>query len=190
MEIVNLKTNSLNQNNYNNNILTPEFVGSLLIYPVGITPEKCLSCDGYTLKIEDYNILYSVIGTQFNTGEEAEDEFSIPDYNVTGRFLQPGTDAGSKITAGLPGIDLALRVDGGATTKSYYNNTYLTDYGTDDYGGTLSKITDNSDEYMFLMSDATDNRKAGDLILDTEIYGNSSTVQPPSQIVHVCIRYK
>ena len=31
MEILGLKTPTLNQNNYNNNQLTPEFVGSLIV---------------------------------------------------------------------------------------------------------------------------------------------------------------
>lgn len=39
------------------------------------------------------------------------------------------------------------------------------------------------------MSKAAKNRKAGDLILDTNIYGKSKIVQSPSQIVHICIKY-
>ena len=73
--------------------------------------------------------------------------------------------------------------------KQYYGNSYLTEYGTDDYGGTLTVLTNNSDEYMFQMSKAAKNRKAGDLILDTNIYGKSKIVQSPSQIVHICIKY-
>ena len=34
MGIVSLKTNQLNQNQYNRNLLTPEFIGSLVIYPI------------------------------------------------------------------------------------------------------------------------------------------------------------
>ena len=191
MEILSLTTNELNQNNYHKNILTQDKIGALFTFPNGYVPDDCLSCDGYILKIEDYLKLYTIIGTDFNDGTEDDDEFRIPDYNITGRFLQPGSsNFGAKISAGLPGIELLLRVDGGATAKSYYGGSYLSDYGTDDYGGAITTLSSGSDEYMFQMSDAADNRKAGDLALDTDIYGNSDTVQPPSQIVHICIKYK
>ena len=42
MEILSLNTNSLNQNNYNKINLTPEFIGSLIIYPVNCVPQKYL----------------------------------------------------------------------------------------------------------------------------------------------------
>ena len=91
MEILKLKTNSLNQNNYSQNQLTPDFVGTLVVYPINFSHPKCLPCDGYILKRIDYEQLFSVIGTQFNDGTEAEDEFRIPDYNISKRFLQPGS---------------------------------------------------------------------------------------------------
>lgn len=191
MEILRLKTNQINQNGYHKNILTRDKIGALFIFPNGYIPNDCLACNGYALKIEDYLNLYAILGKDYNKGDEEVDEFRIPDYNITGRFLQPGSgNFGTLKNAGLPNIDLALRVDGGGNSKQYYGNSYLTEYGTDDYGGTLTVLTNNSDEYMFQMSKAAKNRKAGDLILDTNIYGKSTTVQPPSQGVHICIRYK
>lgn len=172
MEILSLKTNPLNQNNYNKNKFTPENVGSLLIYPVGFTPETCLSCDGYVLKIVDFELLYSVIGKQFNSGSENSDEFRIPDYNITGRFLQPNSIPTKKFEAGLPNITGAVGAIGKTGAKYtgafYYHSA----------GGALS----NSGEADF---------NAGfDASRCSAIYGKSSTVQPPSQGVHVCIRYK
>ena len=66
----------------------------------------------------------------------------------------------------------------------------LTEQSGISYGGCLTHGTGGSDEYMFQMSKATKIKKAGDLIMDTNIYGKSTTVQPPSQIVHICIKYK
>ncbi|UKI41421.1 MAG: tail fiber protein [Candidatus Melainabacteria bacterium] len=66
----------------------------MVTYPINYTHEKCLPCDGFKLKISDYKQLYAVIGSRFNDGTEASDEFRIPDYNITGRFLQPGTNVG------------------------------------------------------------------------------------------------
>jgi len=102
MKLINLITNEINQNGYHFNKLTKNKIGILYIAPVNFVPDDCLSCDGYVLKIIDYKKLHSVIGTTFNTGEESKDEFRIPDYNITGRFLQPGTKVGSQIAAGLP----------------------------------------------------------------------------------------
>lgn len=191
MEILNLNTNEINQNGYHKTILTRDKIGALFIFPNGHIPEDCLACDGYALKIEDYQKLYAIIGVDYNDGTEADDEFRIPDYNISGRFLQPGSsNFGTTKNAGLPSIDLALRVDAGATVKQYYGNTYLSAYSGDDYGGCMGASTNGSDEYMFQMSKATKAKKAGDLILNTNIYGKSTTVQPPSQIVHICIKYK
>ena len=68
MEILNLKTTFLNQNNYSQNLQTPEFVGSLITYPIDYVHPKCLPCDGFVLKRIDYEQLFSVIGTKFNDG--------------------------------------------------------------------------------------------------------------------------
>ena len=192
MEILNLETKEINQNGYHKTILTRDKIGALFTFPNGHVPEDCLACDGYVLKIEDYKKLYDVIGSDYNDGTETEDEFRIPDYNLTGLFLQPGSsNFGIKKKAGLPSINLALRVDASGKVNSYYGNKSLSAYGTADYGGTMTALTDGNDEPMRLMSDATNiTYRAGDLIMDSNIYGKSTTVQPPSQIVHICIKYK
>nr|DAS73509.1 MAG TPA: tail collar domain [Caudoviricetes sp.] len=166
MEILALKTNLINQNNYNLNKQTPELVGSLIIYPIGFTPDKYLPCDGFVLKIIDYEQLYSVIGSKFNDGTEAEDEFRLPDYNISKRFLQPGSSVGSKIAAGIPDHTHTV-------TAFWWDSSGVAEEGrgNPDYGHhrvlTTSKASANN-----------------------SIYGKSTTVQPPSQIVHICIKYK
>lgn len=173
MEILNLNTNTLNQNGYHKTILTPGKVGALYMFPQKYTPEDCLACDGYILKIDDYLKLFSVIGTDYNSGTEAEDEFKIPDYNISGRFLQPGTLIGSVKAAGLPNISGWFQamneftaVSGGFVTAS--------NAGTRSEGA----HTSGAKRINFNAKNAN------------SIYGASSTVQPPSQIVHVCIKYK
>ena len=166
MEILNLKTTPLNQNNYSQNLQTPEFVGSLITYPIDYVHPKCLPCDGFVLKRIDYEQLFSVIGTKFNDGTEGSDEFRIPDYNISKRFLQPGSGAGTKIAAGLPDHThtvVALYWDASGIAEEGRGNP---DYGHQKTLTTSKASANNS------------------------IYGKSSTVQPPSQLVHVCIRYK
>lgn len=174
MEILGLKTNLLNQNDYTNNQLTPDFIGSLITYPINYTHPKCLPCDGYVLKIADYEPLYSVIGTQFNDGTEAEDEFRIPDYNVTKRFLQAGDNAGTQIAAGLPNITGSFGIgDSSGTTTSGVFYTIASSRWSEGGGkaGSNPNVGFNASR-------------------SSSIYGKSTTVQPPSQIVHLCIKYK
>lgn len=175
MEIKSLKTNPLNQNNYNKNSLTPEFVGSLVVYPRNYTHEKTLACDGYVLKIQDYEQLYSVIGKDFNDGTESSDEFRIPDYNISGRFLQPNSKAGTKIEAGLPDIKGGF----GSWSRNYgpVNGAFFSAGTTG--GGSGGAGSGGSNMYYQFSASKSDS-----------IYGRNSTVQPPAQGVHVCIRYK
>ena len=166
MKILTLNTNEINQNGYHINKLTRNKIGFIYIAPANLIPDDCLACDGYVLKIADYEPLYSVIGTQFNDGTEAEDEFRIPDYNISKRFLQPGSSAGTKIAAGLPDHTHTV-------VALYWDSSGIIEEGrgNPDYGHhrtlTTSKASANN-----------------------SIYGNSTTVQPPSQLVHICIRYK
>ena len=166
MELISLNTNEINQNGYHFNKLTRNKIGFIYTAPIKVVPDDCLACDGYVLKIADYEPLYSVIGTQFNDGTEAEDEFRIPDYNISKRFLQPGSSAGTKIAAGLPDHTHTV-------VALYWDSSGIIEEGrgNPDYGHhrtlTTSKASANN-----------------------SIYGNSTTVQPPSQLVHICIRYK
>lgn len=172
MKISNLTTNQLNQNGYNKNSKTQEKIGALYSFPIAYTPEDCLSCEGFVLKIIDYKVLYSVIGKKFNKGTESSDEFRIPDYNITGRFLQPGVNVGSQIAAGLPnitGIIGAVGLNNYVASGAFYYHSR---------GGILS----NSGE--------ADLNVGFDASRSSTIYGNSTSVQPPSQIVHICIKYK
>ena len=182
MEILGLKTNPLNQNNYNKNLQTPEFVGSLIAYPIDYVHPKCLPCDGFVLKRIDYEQLFSVIGTKFNDGTEGADEFRIPDYNITEEFLQPTKNAGISIAAGLPNI-----------VGSAYSVGLGREATTSTFTGAFSTSTEGNATVQG-GPDNTAGKFNGTLRLDASksntIYGNSNTVQPPSKGVHVCIRYK
>ncbi|MBQ2611253.1 tail fiber protein [bacterium] len=168
-----LKTPSINQNGYNKNTQTKERIGTLFVYPVNYTPEDCLSCDGYVLNIEDYEDLYNIIGTKFNQTGDLEGTFRIPDYNITGRILQPNQDVGVNIEAGLPNITGAVPNFwcGGPTSA---NGAFaLSGSGTTYGGGSSSGKGFNFDASR-----------------SSSIYGKSATVQPNTQTVHICIKYK
>ena len=175
MKLLNLLTNEINQNEYHINKLTKNKVGILYIAPVNMIPEDCLACDGYVLKISDYKKLYLAIGNCFNTGSELPDEFRIPDYNITKRFLQPSKTPTERMDAGLPNIsgtfylqeELSVNASGAFWISSNPSNS--TSYRSKGGGG--------SPTFSFSASRSSD------------IYGKSATVQPPSQGVHICIKY-
>lgn len=175
MEILNLLANEVNQNGYHFNKFTKNKIGILYIAPVNIVPDDCLACDGYVLKIVDYKKLYSVIGTKFNSGSESSDEFRIPDYNITGRFLQPGENVGTQIAAGLPNITGTLM------DTDIYGSPIRTGcfYAYGNKGSAEGGGSSSNRAYTGFNAARC-----------SSIYGNSSTVQPPSQIVHICIKYK
>ena len=116
--------------------------------------------------------IVQIIGSKFNNGEEDFDEFRIPDYNITEKFLQPGKDVGNQITAGLPNIT------GGNTIVSPYNSNT---YGAFAKTTGSQNISGGGEWYSISNFDAS---------RSSDIYGNSSAVQPQSQIVHICIKYR
>lgn len=218
MEILTLNSNEINQNGYHLNKLTRNKIGFIYIAPANIIPDDCLACDGYVLKISDYKKLYSAIGTLYNTGTENDDEFRIPDYNITGRFLQPGTNIGNLIAAGLPQhthsgttssngahthtrgtmnitgkmgciTDIAPYVSGVFTYSSSGSSNNVIDTASTSARGTLSFTASRN------WTGATSSNGAHTHTMTTgnasnTTYGGSTTVQPPSQIVHLCIKYK
>ena len=174
MELITLSTNEINQNGYHLNKLTRNKIGFIYTAPIKIVPDDCLACDGYVLKIADYKKLYSVIGKTFNTGTEAEDEFRIPDYNVTKRFLQPSQNVAIKIEAGLPNHRHDIGMDNYAGSK-YGTRATNSNHKQAGWG---SAAVNNLSGYTSYASDSN------------ALYGKSSTVQPASHTVHLCIKYK
>lgn len=171
MEILNLRTNQLSQNGYSKNMQTKGKIGAIFTFPTDYTPDDCLSCEGYLLQIIDYQDLYKVIGTKFKKSGDATGTFRIPDYNVTKRFLQPGSGAGTQIAAGLPNISGSWAAGSGSTASGA---AYISGTRSGEGGG----------------GGGTDNNVVFNASRSSSIYGNSTTVQPPSQVVHLCIKYK
>ena len=211
MEILTLNSNEINQNGYHINKLTRNKIGFIYIAPANIIPDDCLACDGYVLKISDYKKLYSAIGKTYNTGVENDDEFRIPDYNITGRFLQPGTKIGTQIAAGLPqhthsgttssnGAHTHTAQSAGAHTHTInegHSSQGLTGDGAyasgDDYTNTTWKTQKTSSAGAHTHTTTSNGAHTHTMTTgnaSNTTYGKSSTVQPPSQIVLLCIKYK
>ena len=52
------------------------FVGQICLFPWSWTPHGWLPCDGRSLSIADYQILFSLIGTEF--GGDGRTAFNLP----------------------------------------------------------------------------------------------------------------
>lgn len=219
MNVNTLKSPQINQNGYHRNTLTKERIGTLFIYPIDYTPDDCLSCDGYSLQITDFEDLYKVIGTKFNQSGDASDTFRVPDYNITKRFLQPGEGAGALIAAGLP-----QHTHSGTTSS---NGAHTHTRGTMDIKGNTAINFGSNANYMqpsgaFYKAEVVQSLTGGGYSngiatlgfqasknwtgetssngahthtmttgnASNTTYGGSTTVQPPSQLVHICIKYK
>jgi microcystin-dependent protein len=209
MKVNTLKSPPVNQNGYHKNSLTKERIGTLFIYPIDYTPDDCLSCDGYSLQINDYEELYKIIGTKFNQSGDATGTFRVPDYNVTKRFLQPGEGAGTLIAAGLPQhTHSGTTSTNGAhthTAQSAGNHNHRPivhelawfnglggggggsgwyragDQGWTSTNGAHTHTTTSNGDHTHTMTTGN---------ASNTTYGGSTTVQPPSQLVHICIKYK
>ena len=90
--------------------------------------------------------------------------------------MQPGSNVGERISAGLPNIiGTVYNVDGGGqSTAADGAFQVVSQYAA--HGRGTNNSTHSSFNFFASRS--------------SEIYGSSSTVQPPSQIVHICIKYK
>ena len=223
MEILSLNTKEINQNGYHFNRLTKNKIGMIFTAPVDYVPDDCLACDGYVLKIADYKKLYSIIKTKFNDGTGANDEFRIPDYNITKLFLQAGSGAGTKIAAGLPQhthsgttssngehthtrgtMDIightcisASENRVPASSGALFNKTIssTTSYSIDTFDSKIATTHAVGFQASKNWTGATTSNGAHTHTMTTgnassTTYGASATVQPPSQIVHLCIKYK
>ena len=145
----------------------------IIAYSANDIPNDYLLCDGSEINRITYSKLFNIIGTIYGEGDK-ETTFNIP--NLIDKFIQGGNITGTIKEAGLPNITGNI---GYYTTgnKSIPNGAlYVTEY----VKGYLSS-SNNGGSSDGIGIDAS--RSAS-------IYGNSSTVQPPSQGVHVCIRYK
>jgi hypothetical protein len=182
-------------------------LGEIFAYPGAVPPEGAYLLNGQT--IYDCSNLYPDFWEWVNTAgvriiDNATYEAELSSAGVCGGFVvdtasgsvrlphivngtlwgADSSNVGQSLAAGLPGIDLALRVD------IYASNAYskhLSEYGTEDKGGALPTESPGTDEPMVAMGSASMADRGGDLI-KSAIYGNSDTVQPPAIRISWCIQ--
>jgi microcystin-dependent protein len=154
--------------------------GSVIAHAGNTTPQGYLPCNGYILPKSDYPYLFAAIGTLYNSGQEDNDHFSIPNYNNERRFLQGNTTAGTKTSPGLP----ELR---GQLSNVWQRNINPSSLAT----GVFKNVTFNNSD---VNAGGTNYDSFNDIRMQASwynpIYGASTTVQPNAQDVIFIIKYK
>ena len=159
--------------------LNTEFIQALasILVPTGCvqafagqtTPNGWLLCDGSAVSRTDYAALFAVIGTTYGSGDGST-TFNLP--NLVDKFVEGSATAGTVKSAGLPNITGRLTVS-----------------NSDDQGafritspGWTTKIstTNGSAAYQYAYLDAS---------RSSNVYGNSTTVQPPALTMRYIIKY-
>lgn len=151
--------------------------GAVIPFAGSTAPTGYLLCDGREVSRTDYPYLFDAIGTTYGEGNGST-TFNLP--NLQDKFVQgSGTNAiGTEMSAGLPNI-----------TGEWVPGSIPTNHGNYTKGavkgilGTSSKIalagTIAAPGYGFSINASH----------SSSIYGNSTTVQPPSIVMQYIIKY-
>ena len=146
--------------------------GTILAYASnGALPDGYLSCDGSAVSRTTYADLFDVIGTTWGSGNGST-TFNLP--NLNSYWLKGSSTAGSSISAGLPNITgsgSGVGNDNGSSFSGAFSLTGRNQYNIGGYNYSQGQ------GFTFKASNSN------------SIYGNSTTVQPPSKTVRYMIKY-
>lgn len=147
-------------------------VGSVIAFAGNTAPDGWLVCDGSAVSRTTYAALFAVISTIYGVGDGST-TFNLP--NLSDCFVQGGT-SGTTHSAGLPNIT--------GSGTGFITSASTSETGALKFSGGSSKDATSSGGYW----------KEGktlsiDASLSSTIYGNSTTVQPKSVEMLMCIKY-
>jgi microcystin-dependent protein len=147
-------------------------LGSIVPYTVnGDLPEGYLICNGAAVLRNEYPDLFDRIGTSYGAGDGST-TFNVPD--LRDKFIEGSTSAGTNIAAGLPNIKgYAWQTDNSGNAAGRWNTVppFTTGNQLNAYSYYTATVSGTATKDRSLEFDAS---------LANSIYGNSTTVQPPS----------
>lgn len=171
---------------YDVNIMNNQYampIGTIIPFGSNNIPAGYLICDGSEVLKTDYPELYGVIGNAFGTVTDST-KFKLPD--LRNKFIQgANSNTGEIKEAGLPNITGELGYLKGATEGNYWQGINV---NTGAFKSSQQNVKASPHAVSFQPDSAAVNNpcmaifRASD---SNDIYGNSSTVQPPA----VCINY-
>lgn len=151
--------------------------GTIIHYAGRTVPSGWLICNGANVSRTDYAALFAAIGTIYGAGNGST-TFGLP--NLNGRFLKGTTYTGSVGTyhsAGLPNITGQIN-----KLPTPWNGLLY------EQNGALKPVNVGDTAYTG-HNNGSNYRLEFDASGANEIYGNSTTVQPPSMALLPCIKF-
>lgn len=151
--------------------------GTIIHYAGRTVPSGWLICNGANVSRTDYAALFAAIGTIYGAGNGST-TFGLP--NLNGRFLEGTTYTGSVGTyhsAGLPNITGQIN----KLPTPWIGLLY-------EQNGALKPVNVGDKAYAG-NSNGSNFRLELDASGANEIFGNSTTVQPPSMALLPCIKF-
>ena len=159
-----------------------KLVGEIKWYAGTTVPEGYLLCDGSMVSCDTYWRLFNVIGlTWMQDGDVGGSElFRLPD--LIGRVAWGGATSGAYKEAGLPNINGSATFATGSTGNE-----------TSPLRGATGSLEATGDGKMLVASSSSGSSIFNTLKItaskSSEIYGNSTTVQPPAAVLMPIIKY-
>lgn len=151
--------------------------GTIIHYAGRTVPSGYLICNGANVSRTDYAALFAAIGTIYGAGNGST-TFGLP--NLNGRFFEGTTYTGSVGTyhsAGLPNITGQINKLPTPWSGLLYEQN-----------GALKPVNVGDNAYSG-HSNGSNFRLELDASGANEIFGNSTTVQPPSMALLPCIKF-
>lgn len=151
--------------------------GTIIHYAGRTVPSGWLICNGANVSRTDYAALFAAIGTIYGAGNGST-TFGLP--NLNGRFFEGTTYTGSVGTyhsAGLPNITGQINKLPTPWSGLLYEQN-----------GALKPVNVGDTAYSG-HANGSNYRLEFDASGANEIFGNSTTVQPPSMALLPCIKF-
>ena len=151
--------------------------GTIIHYAGRTVPSGWLICNGANVSRTDYAALFAAIGTIYGAGNGST-TFGLP--NLNGRFFEGTTYTGSVGTyhsAGLPNITGQIN-----KLPTPWNGLLY------EQNGALKPVNVGDTAYSG-HANGSNYRLEFDASGANEIFGNSTTVQPPSMALLPCIKF-
>ena len=141
--------------------------GTMQMFAADTIPDGWLLCDGSAISRTDYAKLFSAIGTTWGAGDGST-TFNLP--NSIGRFAEGAATSGSYKSAGLPNITGQTLAFEGFDNGAFRTGTIIAHATPIASGHTMTANTFDASRV-------------------SNVYGASTTVQPPALTMLPIIKY-
>lgn len=155
--------------------------GTVIAYAGNTIPSGYLICNGAAISRTTYAALFAAIGATYGAGDGST-TFNLPD--LTDRFVQGSNNPGTIKAAGLPNISGVAKVAYGENNKTENTGALQTKIYTTGSASGRQDGGSGSDGEPIQSATITFNANKSN-----NIYGNSTTVQPPAITMRYIIKY-